>query len=91
MTWECSRVCFLQSTEHPKEEYIEVLGYLWGMSGPQGGLAPFISTEYTIPSSVVSDCFVAVIQQLTLQEKPIPYGNRPVLPRAPTMGCNSCR
>ena len=67
MTWECSRVCFSHSTEHPKEG-TEVLGYLCGMSGPQGGLAPFISTEDAIPSSVVSDCFVAVIQQLTLQE-----------------------
>lgn len=45
MTWECSRVCFSRSTEHPKEEYAEVLWYLHGMSGPQGGLAPFISTK----------------------------------------------
>lgn len=44
--------------EHPEEEGNKVLGHLYGMSGPQ---APFISTEDAIPSSMVSDCFVAVI------------------------------
>lgn len=44
--------------EHPEEEGNKVLGHLYGMSGPQ---APFISTEDAIPSSMVSDCFMAVI------------------------------
>jgi len=87
VTRECSGVCFSHSTEHSKEEYAEVLGYLCGVSGPQNGLEPFISTEDTM----VSDHFVTVIQQLTLQEKPIPYENRPVLPRDHIMGRNSCR
>lgn len=87
MTWECSGVCLSHGTEQPKEWYPKALEYLYGMSGPQGGLA----IEDALLSSAVSDFFVAVIQQLILQEKPIPYGNRPILPIKPIMGCNSCR